>query len=113
LEVQGHGEVVDILEDVIKLHVLCDDGVFVLFENGDANKKWETRGQGICPENLPQKQDLVKGKLSLEIQEQPPEAEKHVQGILLLYYKPTNQTNLVILYFPFSKRKTKDCKPKN
>ena len=41
----------------------------------------QVRGQGACPHSFPQAGDLVKFKLSLEVDEQPPEAEEVVEAV--------------------------------
>ena len=67
VDVDGAGHVVDVLEDFRESKFIFDQDVFLGVEESDADEEVEIAAGMTRPQNLPQRHDVRKGKLTLEM----------------------------------------------
>ena len=72
-------EVVCVLQDLVKLLQVPDDHIPVALQDGERDKEVELVRVVVGPNDLPEPDDLREGKLPLERNEDPAEAEEEVE----------------------------------
>lgn len=88
-EVEGLRELVDVLEDLVKLAEVPDDDVPVRLEDGERKEVMEVRSEVIGEEDLPQLDRVVEREFALERGQEPAEAEEEVERAGRLCRSPT------------------------
>ena len=78
LEVDGVAQLVDVLEHLVEVPEVRQDGVAVRLEDGAGDEQVEVAREVVGPETLPQAQHVGPGELALVPDEQHAEEEEEV-----------------------------------